>query len=92
MGLVEIVADSAGQAPMVEACCSMLQHLFLGPVGRGFEACRSMRQHTEICSVLPLQTMLYGVVSDMHLHDVLRLSVCWLVCLWYLFIAIGVPP
>ena len=29
------------QAPMVEACRSMPQHLFLGLVGGGFEACRS---------------------------------------------------
>ena len=28
------------------ACRSMPQHLFLGPVGGGFEACHSMPQHT----------------------------------------------
>ena len=35
------------QAPTVEACRGMPQHLFLGTVGGGFEACRSMLQHTE---------------------------------------------
>ena len=29
------------QAPTVEACRGMPQHLFLGTVGGGFEACRS---------------------------------------------------
>ena len=34
---------------MVEACCSMPLHLFLGPVGGGFEAFCSMPQPTENC-------------------------------------------
>ena len=40
-------------APTGEACCSMPWHLILGPVGGGFEACHSMPQYTENCS-LPL--------------------------------------
>ena len=35
------------QEPTVEACRSMAQYLFWGPVGEGFEACRSMPQHTD---------------------------------------------
>ena len=38
------------QAPMVEPCRSAPQHLVLGPVGAGFEACHSMLQHTENCA------------------------------------------
>ena len=43
----EEVSVCSEQAPMVEACCSMPQHLILWPVGGGFEACCSMLQHTE---------------------------------------------
>ena len=44
-----------------------------------------MPQHTEICSLLPLQKMLHGMMCDM-----LRLSVCRSVCLEYPFIIIWV--
>ena len=38
----------------------MLQRLFWGPVGGGFQACCRMPHHTEICSLLPLSFSLLG--------------------------------
>ena len=48
MRLMVLQRHWLNQAPMVEACRSMPQHLILWPVGGGFEACRSMPQHTKI--------------------------------------------
>ena len=41
-------------APTVAACCSMPQHLFVGPVGGGFEACcHAVTPHSEMSKYIP---------------------------------------
>ena len=51
---------------------SLLQHLFWGPIGGGFEACRSMPQHTEDC---------FGTFWGNHLSEIDgTLVLKWCIC------------
>ena len=74
------VLHMRSQAPTVEACRSMPQHLFLGPVGGCFEACRSMLQHTDFLGQKYWTKISISSLSS-HLSEMARtLVVRWCIC------------